>query len=125
MKVLFVEDEKLVARMYEKISEQSGFETKIATNGLEAISTAKEWQPDLIFMDIMMPEMNGISALKQLKIDDTTKAIPVVMLTNLSGTHDEELAISEGAATFWVKKDIDFKNFKDQVLEILAKNVSN
>ncbi|MEN8252789.1 MAG: response regulator [Patescibacteria group bacterium] len=121
MKILIVEDEILVARMYQKMAKSENFKIELATNGAMGIEKAKEWKPDVILMDIMMPKMNGIQALEKLKADSETKDIPVVILTNMSGKHDIELAISKGAIDFWVKKDLEPKNFKDKLLAVLKK----
>ena len=104
-KVLIVEDEPLVIRMYEKALTFEGFEVTSAIGGKKGIEATKKEKPDLVLMDIMMPEMNGIEALGEIKKDPEISAIPVVMLTNLSGEHDMELAKEKGATDFWVKKD--------------------
>ena len=103
--ILLVEDEPLVARMMEKALKFDGFNVVVAIMGKEGLDKAKSEKPDLILLDIMMPEPDGIEVLERLKADEETKNIPVVMLTNLSGTHDEELAKSKGALAYWVKKD--------------------
>ena len=71
-------------------------------------------------MDIMMPEMNGIEALEHIKSDPETADIPVVMLTNLSGMHDIELAKEKGAYAYWVKKDLKPKDIAQKIREILG-----
>lgn len=121
MKILIVEDEILVARMYQKMVQSGGFEVKVALNGAEGIEKAKKLKPDLILMDIMMPVMNGIQALEKLKEDAETQNIPVVMLTNMSGERDSELSISKGATAFWVKKDLNAKTLKENLLAIINK----
>lgn len=121
-KVLIVEDEVLVSRMYQKMVESEGFEVQIASNGVDGIQMAKDWKPDLIMMDVMMPEMNGVQALQTLKEDPEISHIPVIMLTNMSGEHDAELALSKGASQFWVKKDLDPKTLKENLLEVLDTN---
>ena len=122
-KILIVEDEILVARMYQKMAGDENFDIATANDGLTGLEKGREWQPDMILMDIMMPKMNGIQALEELKADQSTNHIPVVMLTNMSGKYDVELALSKGAVEFWVKKDLDPKSFKDKLLVILNKEV--
>ena len=120
MKVLIVEDEPLVARMYEKALKFDGFEVVTAMGGKSGIETAKAQKPDIILMDIMMPEMNGIEALEVIKKDPDNVNVPVVMLTNLSGIHDMELAGEKGAVAFWVKKDLKPKELGSKIREIIG-----
>lgn len=121
-KVLIVEDEPLIARMYQKALSFDDFTVTIAIGGKEGIQKAKEEKPDIILMDIMMPEMNGIEALEQIRADPEISDIPVVMLTNLSGTHDVELGLSRGANAYWVKKDIKPHEVGKKIKEILNKD---
>ena len=120
VKILLVEDEPLVARMMEKALKFDGFDVAVAIMGEEGLNKAKSEKPDLILLDIMMPEPDGIEVLERLKADDDTKAIPVVMLTNLSGTHDEELAKAKGAVGYWVKKDARPGEMGKRIRAVLA-----
>ena len=78
-------------------------------------------RPDLVLLDIMMPEPNGMEVLEKILADPKTKDIPVVMLTNLSGVHDAKLALSKGAVDYWVKKDAEPKKLGSKIREILEK----
>ena len=120
-KILIVEDERLVARMYQKTLTNEGFEVKIAIGGQEGAARIKNDQPDLVLLDIMMPEFNGIEVLEKIKVDPATKAIPVVVLTNLAGSHDTQLALSKGAKAYWVKKETEPKALGRKIKEILVK----
>lgn len=104
-KVLLIEDDPLVIRMYQKILAFEGFEIESAPDGRVGIEKAKQIKPDLIFCDVMMPRMNGIEVLERLKADPETSDIPVIMLTNLSGTHDAEVALEKGAFAYMVKSE--------------------
>ncbi|OGM14309.1 hypothetical protein A3A76_00080 [Candidatus Woesebacteria bacterium RIFCSPLOWO2_01_FULL_39_23] len=104
-KVLLIEDDPLVVRMYQKVLSFEGFEIEVAADGREGLKKAETLKPDLIFCDIMMPKMNGIEVLDRLKANPDTQAIPVIMLTNLSGTRDAEIAISKGAFAYMVKSE--------------------
>src|SRR4030042_5971965 len=114
------EDEPLVARMYEKALTFEKFEVICAVGGKDGIEEAKKNKPDIILMDIMMPEMNGIEALDIIKSDPVTSDIPVVMLTNLSGIHDMELAKEKGAEDYWVKKDIKPREMGEKIKKIFG-----
>ena len=104
-KILIVEDDLLVSRMYQRAFISEGFNVDLAANGREGLKKAQEGRPDLVLLDIMMPEMNGLEVLSALKTDEALKAIPVVVLTNLSGTRDAEAAMAKGAAEYLVKSE--------------------
>jgi len=118
-KVLIVEDEDLVGRMYEKALKFDGFDVTVALGGEDGLAKLKEIKPDLILLDIMMPEPDGIEVLEKIKEDEKLKEIPVVMLTNLSGRHDAELALSKGATDFWVKSDTKVADLGKKINEVL------
>ncbi|MEX0622005.1 MAG: response regulator [Candidatus Woykebacteria bacterium] len=91
-KVLIVDDESSVREIYNREFTNSGFKTIVATNGEEGLLKAGEEIPDLILLDVMMPKMSGIDALKALKKNELTKNVPTLLLTNLG----EEQIIKEG-----------------------------
>jgi len=119
-KILVVEDDPLMSRMYQKIFTFEGYEVEMAGNGQEGLDKARAIKPTLILMDIMMPVMNGLEALEKLKADPETKAIPVIMLTNLAGQQDAEAALSKGAIKYIVKSEYEPKDVTNMVKEILA-----
>ena len=119
-KILIVEDEPLVARMYQKSLSFDSHEVVTALGGKEGLQKVKSEKPDIVLLDIMMPEPNGMEVLERIMTDPETKHIPVVMLTNLSGKHDAELAKSKGAVEFWVKKDAQPKELGKKIEEILS-----
>jgi len=86
------------------------------------VDKAKSVKPDLMLLDIMMPKMNGLEALDKLKADPETKSIPVVMLTNLAGQQDAEMALQKGAIKYLIKSDYEPKQVSDMVKEILSGN---
>jgi CheY-like chemotaxis protein len=118
-KILIVEDDPLVSRMYQTVFKFEGFEVEMARNGIEGIEKLKKYNPNLILLDIMMPKMSGIDVLHELKANKSTKDIPVIVLTNLSGMKDAETALSLGAVKFIVKSKNKPKQIVAQVNEIL------
>ena len=121
--VLIVEDEDLVARMYQAGLAHSSFQVQIARDGEDALLSMEQNIPDLVLLDIMMPKVNGMEVLDRMKADPKLKAIPVIMMSNLSGGQDKELAMSKGATDYWVKRDIQPREIEKRVTEILAKAV--
>ena len=91
-KVLVVDDEPAVRETYNKEFTNSGFKVVVAADGEEGLLKAGEEIPDLILLDVMLPKMSGIDVLKNLKNNHLTKAITVLLLTNLG----EETIIKEG-----------------------------
>lgn len=119
-KVLIIEDDPLMSRMYQKIFSFENYEVDIANDGEEGIAKAGTFKPTVILLDVMMPKMNGLQVLERLKADESTKAIPVVMLTNLAGQQDAETALSKGAVRYIIKSEHDPKEVADMVKQIIA-----
>lgn len=102
-RVLYIEDEKFFADTVKRVLEQSGFTVEHAADGEVGLKLAREWKPDLILLDLLLPKIEGFEVLKQLKADLATKKIPVVVLSNLSSESDVERATALGAELFSVK----------------------
>lgn len=119
-KVLIVEDDPLMSRMYQKIFTFEGYEVEMAGDGEEGLEKAKKVIPTIILLDVMMPKMNGMQVLEKLKVDPATKAIPVVMLTNLAGQQDAEAALAKGAVKYIIKSEYEPKQVASMVKEVLA-----
>ncbi len=120
IKVLLIEDEALLTQMYSKKFEEDGYDCRIAENGEEGVKMAKEIIPHIILCDIMMPIKDGLTTLKELKDDETTKNIPVVMLTNLSENTYIEQALSIGAVSYLVKSQALPSEVVKKVKEVLT-----
>jgi CheY-like chemotaxis protein len=107
VKILLVEDDPLVLRLYQNAFSLEGFDVEVAADGQIGLAKAKSLYPSFIILDVMMPNMNGLEVLDQLKSDPGTKDIPVIMLTNLYGEKAEETALEKGALKYLIKSDID------------------
>jgi CheY-like chemotaxis protein len=119
-KVLIVEDDPLISRMYQKIFTFEKFEVEVAANGEEALAKVTSFNPELVLLDVMMPKMNGLQVLELLKAQDSTKNIPIVMLTNLAGQQDAETALAKGAVKYIIKSEYEPKQVVEMVKEVLA-----
>ena len=102
-KILIVDDEPFMLRLIQHHLENAGYEMIKARNGREAVEAATREKPRLVVMDAMMPNMDGLSALRQLKQGASTRAIPVIMLTANPHKYTREEAESSGAAIFLTK----------------------
>ncbi|OGC98043.1 hypothetical protein A2634_02655 [Candidatus Amesbacteria bacterium RIFCSPHIGHO2_01_FULL_48_32] len=119
-RILIVEDDPLMSRMYQKIFIFEKYDVDMAANGEEALEKIRTNRPTLILLDIMMPKLNGLQVLDKLKSDPDTKAIPVVILTNLASEKDAENAMLKGAVKYIVKSQYEPKQVSDMIKEILS-----
>lgn len=119
-KILLIEDDVFLQKMYRKKFQVAGYDVQTASDGEEGVAKSKSFTPDVIVMDVMMPKLNGIAALEQMKADPATQNTPVLILTNLSGTEDAEAAVKKGAAAFLVKSDLTPDEIVDKVKAILG-----
>ena len=119
-KILIIEDDPLMARLYEKVFKFEGHEVDVALDGRAGLEKVMTGKPTLIVLDIMMPEMNGLEVLDKLKLDPEAKKIPVVVLTNLAGGQDAEIALSKGAVKYIVKSEYEPKQIANMIKEVLA-----
>ncbi len=102
-RVLIVDDEPHMLRVLELSLRKGGFELLIGRNGREAVEIARREQPALIVMDVLMPELDGLAALRQLKQSPETHHLPVVMLTARGHVLTRQEAGESGAALFMTK----------------------
>src|SRR3989344_4051472 len=89
IKALLVEDDQLILEMYKARMANEGWEVFTTDRGSEALKLAKEHKPDIILLDVILPETDGFSILKELNAESSTKNIPVIMLTNLGQESDQ------------------------------------
>ena len=118
--LLVVEDDMDIAQMYAKKLISAGFSVDIAHDGLEGYEKMKLEKPDLVLMDILMPNLNGLQALEKAKKDPEVKDIPIIMLTNLSGDADVDKALKAGAADYIVKSDFVPSEVVEKVKKVLS-----
>ncbi|MEW6109303.1 MAG: response regulator [Nitrospirota bacterium] len=119
-KILIVDDNEKNIKLLRFLLRKSGYETLEAENGEEGVRLAKENLPDLILMDIQMPAMDGIEALKILGSEDMTSKIPVIALTSYAMKGDKERLIAEGFDGY-VSKPINTK----EIIEIVKKYIQD
>jgi len=102
-KVLVVDDSDVNLRLISILLKNNGFHYELARNGIEAIEKTKESLPDLILLDVMMPEMDGYETCRRLKADPNTQNIPIVMVTALSDKDSKIEGLKAGANDFITK----------------------
>tara|TARA_B100000427_G_scaffold173986_1_gene144536 strand:- start:220 stop:597 length:378 start_codon:yes stop_codon:yes gene_type:complete len=102
-RVLLAEDEPNIVESLTFILERSGFQVGVTTTGRQALAEATTETPDILILDVMLPEMDGYEVLRQLRADERTKTLPVLMLTAKGQREDRETAIACGADLFITK----------------------
>ena len=105
-KILVVEDDDTLAEVYRQRLELEGFDVKRSSNGEIALKDAVEFRPDLILLDVMMPNLNGFDVLDILRNSPQTRNVHIIMLTALSQPKDAERAKELGADDFLVKSQV-------------------
>ena len=102
-KILVVDDSPTQLTNLVKIVQGEGHEVITATNGMEGIEKAREEKPDLILMDVVMPELNGFQATRKITRDPATEQIPVILVTTKDQETDKVWGMRQGAAGYIVK----------------------
>jgi len=118
-KVLIIEDEATLQKAMTEYLAAEKFEVLSALDGERGLELAKNGNPDLILLDIILPKKDGYEVLEELKKDDKTKNIPVILLTNLESPEDVEKAFAKGASTYLVKSDYKLEDIAKKIKETL------
>jgi DNA-binding response OmpR family regulator len=121
-KILLIEDDALLARTIGNYLTKAGYELYVAIDVDQAWEALKVQQIDLIFLDIMLPKMDGLAILEKLKSHGEYQAIPTIMLTNLGESETMNRAIRLGAKDYIIKSNIDLE---DLVIKVKDKYLAN
>jgi len=116
--ILIVEDNELNMKLFHDLLEAHGYKTLQTRNGIDAIALARKHRPDLIVMDIQLPEVSGLDVTKWLKEDDSLRHIPIVAVTAFAMKGDEE-RIREGGCEAYVSKPISVSRFLDTIRRLV------
>ena len=103
VRVLFVEDDPSVAQMYKLKLELDGYQVTVASDGEQALEMATSNPPDIVFLDIRLPKMDGLAVLEKLRETENTKQVPVVILSNYSERELVERGLKLGALEYLIK----------------------
>jgi CheY-like chemotaxis protein len=117
-RILVVEDNELNRDVLQRRLTAKGFEVRAAADGLQGLSDARSFSPDLILMDLGLPEIDGWECMRRLRADDTTRAIPIFVLTAHALVGDRERALAAGCDEFDTKP-IDFARLLLKMQELL------
>jgi two-component system, cell cycle response regulator DivK len=117
--VLIVEDNELNMKLFHDLLEAHGYRTLQTRNGFEAMDIARAERPNLIIMDIQLPEVSGLEVTKWLKEDDDLRSIPVIAVTAFAMKGDEE-RIRQGGCEAYISKPISVQKFLETVRSYLG-----
>ncbi|MFH1136004.1 MAG: two-component system response regulator [Pseudomonadota bacterium] len=122
--ILVVDDEDLNLRLIEALLKPQGYDVMVARDGLEALNKVRQFPPDLILLDIMMPKLNGFEVARKLREDPETVIIPIVMVTALQDVEDRVKALEMGADDF-LTKPVDRMELRARVRSLLKVKAYN
>lgn len=118
-KILIVEDEAVLQKALTDMFSEYNHQPIQAIDGEQGLEMARREKPDIILLDLVLPKKHGIEVLKELKNDETTKAIPVIVLTNLEDKDDIQKALEYGARAYLVKANYDMQEVISKVEDCL------
>jgi CheY-like chemotaxis protein len=117
-KVLVIEDNELNLKLVKSLLKLGEFEMTEAKSAEKGIQVARDYQPDIILMDIQLPGMDGLEATRQIKQDENLKAIPIIALTSYAMQGDEQKAIESGCIGY-ITKPVDTRSFLSKISQYL------
>ena len=118
-KILIVEDNDLNMKLFHDLLEVHGYETVQTKDGREVLHLAKEHRPDLILMDIQLPEVSGLEVTRWIKEDEELRGIPVIAVTAFAMKGDEE-KIRSGGCEAYIAKPISIASFLQTIEKVLG-----
>ena len=118
-KIAIIEDDPVISQMYRMKFEADGFDVQTAANGKTGVDLVKNFLPDMVLMDIQMPEMNGAEALKLIRKNDWGKNTPVIVLTNMGEEEAPKSLQSLGIYGYIVKANLTPRQVVEKVKQAL------
>ena len=123
-KIIIVEDDNVVSRAFSDILIQENFRVDIANDGIEASEKIKSDKPDLVLLDLILPEKNGFEILEEMHKDEALKNIPVIILTKLGEESKMQRGKELGAVDYLIKTDVYLKDVISKIRFYLDKSNS-
>lgn len=117
--ILIAEDDQFLAKAYKLKLTNDGFNVKVVSNGTELFKEIDNFKPNIILLDLIMPDMDGFTALAKLKSDEKYKTIPVIVASNLGQSEDIKKAQELGAVDYIIKSDLSMRNLVTLVNQYL------
>ena len=120
-KILIIEDDQYLSEMYKMKFESEGYQIIITDSGIQGIELAKQEQPDLILLDLVLPKIDGYQILNRLRKDVKTKKLKVYILSNLGQDNEISRGLKCGADGYFVKSDLTPRQLINKVEQIFNK----
>ncbi|MEA1963127.1 MAG: response regulator [Patescibacteria group bacterium] len=117
IKILLAEDDKFISKAYQDGLGRAGFEVIAAYDGNEALKEARKEKPDIILLDLVMPEKNGFEVLEEIKADNDLKDIQIIILSNLGQSSDIQRGRDLGANDYLIKSNFSIKEVIEKIKE--------
>ncbi len=117
--ILIVEDNELNMKLFTDLLEAHGYETLQCRDGNDALKLAREHKPDLILMDVQLPEVSGLEVAKWIKEEDALKSIPIIVVTAFAMKGDEE-KIMQGGCVAYISKPIAIAQFLETIEHFIS-----
>ncbi len=125
VKILLAEDDKFIARAYTDGLQRAGFKILLAVDGSQVLEILQNELPDLILLDIIMPEKNGFEVLEEIKKQDKLKNIPVIILSNLGQDTDIQKGLKLGAIDYMIKANFSIAEVIKKIQHYIEENKKN
>lgn len=119
-KIAIIEDDNVISQMYRMKFEADNFDVQVAANGKDGVALVEQFKPDIILLDLQMPVMNGVEALKVIRNADWGKTIPVLILTNLGEEEAPKDIKALGIESYIVKADLTPRQVAERVKDTLG-----
>lgn len=119
-KILIIEDDRYISKMYQLKLSLEDYDVQVAENGKQGVDKIKEFMPDIVLLDILMPELDGFEVLKIVKADPATKEIPVLIMSNLGQEDHVEKGMKLGALGYIVKSQYTPSKVVEKIKSVLA-----
>src|ERR1043166_7478950 len=119
-KVLITEDDSLMVEIYRDCFESKGFNAEIAADGAVAIQRLKQNPPDIVVLDLMLPNVNGVEVLKHIRSQEKLRDMPVIVMSNAFAGPLGQQAAAEGATKLFAKNTFGPKHLVEEVQKLLA-----
>ena len=123
--MVLVEDSDTIRHYYQKVFENAGFEVFAAPTGFEGINHIYEHNPDIILLDLVLPDIQGLDVLKKVRLDERFKTTPVIVLTSLREMTIVQKAIQSGANYYSVKGSDSPEKMLQMIYKLIKKNMED
>jgi len=119
-KIAIIEDDHTISQMYRMKFESDGYDVQVAENGKVGIQLVEDWAPDIVLLDLMMPEMNGDESLREIRSKDWGKTVPIIILTNMGKEEAPRELEALNVSDYIVKAEMTPRQVVDKVKRVLG-----